>query len=182
MQIDSLEPIKEVVQQLPADWLKVDSLPPNTPSGLLYARAWLETPLDIKRRLISSANDHAALFVIWEWETNPELRIEIVPLLAAEAKAGVEKAKLVLRKIYFFETSDRGGKTVRDEVMQTLRELASDEERQEGEKGKVRPRSTIRTRGAVRTRGGPSFPAGPISARAILYELEDLEAANPSLP
>ena len=68
---------------------------------------------------------------------------------------------------------------MRRAAKQILRARADAEDDADRARGVVRTRGAIRTRGAVRTRGAAGPPADDRSARAILYELEDLQAANP---
>jgi hypothetical protein len=77
------------------------------------------------------------------------------------------------------EAPDEGGLTVRREARHILAGRAELEAEEEQKRGAPRTRGAILTRGAVRPSGAVGSPAVERSARAILLEIEDLEAANP---
>jgi len=182
MPIETLQPIREAAGELPADWLDHVSLPPNTPAGLIHRRDWWATPLADRHALVGEAQkaeEVPALFVLWEWEMDPAVRTEIVRALGQSDD--IKNTNAVLRMIFLEETPDQGGQAVRREAKQILSKRADQEALAEHAHGVVRTRGAIRTRGAVRTRGATPGPTSDRSARAILAEIEDLQAANPRL-
>lgn len=183
MLIDTLQPIKEAAGALPDDWLDRSALPPNTPTGLRYGQVWRNTPEDIRLQMVAQAQDPSELYVLWTWELDVGVRVEIVKALGR--LADLPRTNVVLKKIFLEETPDEGGRAVRREAKTILVERAEREAQDERTRGVVRTRGAIRTRGAVRTRGvvtasgGTGRPPADRSARAILLEIEDLQAANP---
>jgi hypothetical protein len=179
MPIDTLQPVREAAAELPPDWLDHATLPPNTPAGLRYSRQWWDTPLETRQSLVAQAQTPDEFFVLWMWELEPALRVDIVKALGRSSE--LASTNVVLKTIYFEEPPEVG-QAVRREARQIL------ERRKEEEDGRGSPMKgvAIRTRGAVRTRGvsrlsdsASQRPSVDRSARAILVEIEDLEAANP---
>jgi len=92
-----------------------------------YQLAWKQTWKDIRERLISEAGGIAdrsetvpALFVLWTWEPEYDLRQQIVGALPLNDQPNLGE---VLDKIFRHETPDEGGAKVREVVKKRLKEL-----------------------------------------------------------
>ena len=81
MSINTMDPVLEAARELPPNWLDRDGLPPNTPAILKHARAWRDTPKDVRRALVSRARDASALFILWTWEQEGDVRADVVRAL-----------------------------------------------------------------------------------------------------
>lgn len=172
MGIDTLNVVLEEARHLPSGWLDGDTLPLPSVRALQHASDWRATPKGIRQKVIGEAKETnngetiKALFLLWTWEPESELRAQIVMALPPRDGAAVSN---VLRKIYRNETPDDGGKRVRQQVTQLLAEIV---------KGTERPDS-IRTRGKSGRADQGRDEGG--KAKELLCELQALQSANPWL-
>lgn len=170
MTMQSLDPIDEVLQQLPKGWFDGASIPPNTPSAMKYGRVWRSTPSEIRATLVSEVQSPAALFVLWTWELDPALRVEIVRALGRGRDPVIDD---VLKTIFREEPPDEAGRTVRRAVVDALEQQATP-------KAGSEPREEVsETRGSIRNRGAAGPALRERNARGVLSELEKLKAAVP---
>src|SRR5688572_16821303 len=125
MPIDTLDPVREAARELPRDWLDRAVLPPTTITDLKSSRKWRDTPHNVRRDLVSQAQDVPELFVLWKWEPDAALRAEIV--MALGRADDVASSNAALKTIFREETPDEGGQAVRREVKRILSERAEKE-------------------------------------------------------